>query len=150
MTTSQIPGRPVACGPYSCLCPCAWANISSLRDRYLEDSGETAHVWCADLDPHDAGIAVRHSSKCASFGCNITLLAGKWQESMSMSVSVAIGLTHSFTARVLQVQGANKHNHTKNEVQTGFALQDSSLAVRTAQDCSVNTPRRFLRALEIA
>ena len=58
MTTSQIPGRSAACGPYSCLCPCAWANISSLRDRYLEDSGETAHGWCANVDPHDTGCVL--------------------------------------------------------------------------------------------
>ena len=85
-------------------------------------------------------------------GGNITVLAGKWQESMSMSASEAIGLTYSCTARVLQGQGTNLHNNTKNEVQTGIALQDSSLAAReeTAQACTVNTPRRFLRALQIA
>ena len=40
-------------------------------------------------------------------GGNITVLAGKWQESMSMSASEAIGLTYSCTARVLQGQGTN-------------------------------------------
>ena len=85
-------------------------------------------------------------------GGNITVLAGKWQESMSMSASEAIGLTYSCTARVLQGQGANLHNNTKNEVQTGIALQDSSLAAReeTAQACTVNTPRLFLRSFHIA
>ena len=88
----------------------------------------------------------------AAGGGSITVLAGKWQESMSMSASEAIGLTYSCTARVLQGQGTNLHNNTKNEVQTGIALQDSSLAAReeTAQACTVNTPRRFLRALQIA
>ena len=91
-------------------------------------------------------------------GGNITVLAGKWQESMSMSASEAIGLTYSCTARVLQGQGTNctpTCTITANEVhavQTGIALQDSSLAAReeTAQACTVNTPRRFLRALQIA
>ena len=101
---------------------------------------------------HDHNGAAQHCSKCGAGGGNITVLAGKWHESMSMSVSEAIGLTYSCTARVLQGQGANLHNNAKNEVQTGIALQDSSLAAReeTAQACTVNTPRRFLRALQIA
>ena len=43
----------------------------------------------------------------AAGGGSITVLAGKWQESMSMSASEAIGLTYGCTARVLQGQGTN-------------------------------------------
>ena len=73
MTTSQIPGRSAACGPYSCLCPCAWANISSLRDKYLEDSGETAHGWCANVDPHDVGSLFDGTAACFYTCVNRTL-----------------------------------------------------------------------------
>ena len=58
---------------YSCLCPCAWANISSLRDRYLEDSGETAHGWCANVDPHDVGSLFDGTAACFYTCVNRTL-----------------------------------------------------------------------------